>query len=304
MFGKKSKKAAAGKPGPAHEERLENVDRRIHSEGLGDPWVALTGRDPAQIMPQIVGTVLHGGGTRPAWQWTEKGQEHILMAWPQDQPIRAAVLMVGAEGKELKPVTAVPLIEGLPNDLEVESSHPRQEGLGGDIAVSVYEGKKPMWFFDPLFGRDRQDLTPGVTHTFWLGAIALKLRKALLDEVALMQGPEYEEHAAAWLKEHPERDRIQVPPLKINVRGQHFIMPGRYFGEYQIRATVEDVEDWKLEEMPIKALYLAFPLEDRAPLRLPLFASRFVLGEYEPVKGDEIEAIAWFEGRIIDLESS
>lgn len=274
---------------------------RIHNEGLAHVWYSLTGHDPQTLIPQVVGTVLQEGGTRPAWQWKDKGREFILMAWPQDQPIRAAVLMAGPEGGQLKPVTVVPLLEGLPNDLTVEDVHPRETG-GGDVAVAMLEGKNPMWFFDPLFGRDRTDLTPGVTHTFWLAAAAIGCRKALLDEIAITQGPQYEAWAADWLDKNPGKTRLDVPPLKINVAGKSFIMPGKVFGEYQLRATIEKVEDYQLEKMPVKAIFLKFPFEDRPAMNLPLYASEHILGNFVPEAGQDMEAYAWFEGRIIDLE--
>lgn len=256
------------------------------------------------IMPQIVATVIHDGGTRPAWQWLSDGQERIMMAWPKDQPIRAAVLMSGPQKENLKPVTVTPLVEGFPNDLTIEEIHPRSEGLGGDVAVNMLEGQRPMWFYDPLFDRDKSDLTPGVTQTFWLGAVALGIRKALLDEITITQGEDYEAYAAQWLEDNPGKSRLDVPPLKMAVKGKHFIMPGQAFGEYQLRAVVAKVEDWQLDKMPVKALYLKFPFDERAPMNLPLFASRFVLGDYEPQEGQEIEAYAWFQGRIIDLEEN
>lgn len=300
MFGKKSrKKTAVQKEAQPIEERA--TYGRVHNEGLGHIWHALTGLDPQVLIPQLVATVLHEGGTRPAWKWQRKGTEYILMAWPQDQPLRAAVLMAGPEGGKLKPVTAIPLLEGFPNDLTVNAVHPRETG-GGDVAVEMLEGKNPMWFFDPLFGRDSDDLTPGVMHTFWLGAVGLGIRKALLDEITITQGPQYEAYAEDWLNNHPDARRIDVPPLKINIQGKSFIMPGRFFGDYQLRATIKKIEECQLEKMPIKALFLTFPFDDRPAMNLPLYVSEKTLGGFEPVEGQEIEAYAWFEGRIIDLE--
>lgn len=299
MFGKKSRKKVAVQK--EEHKPASTGDNRIHNEGLAHIWYSLTGLPPQELIPQLVATVLHDGGTRPAWQWKRKGTEYILMAWPKDQPLRAAVLMSGPEGGKLKPVTAVPLLEGFPNDLTVEAIHPRETG-GGDVAVSMLEGKNPMWFFDPLFSRDYDDLTPGVTHTFWLGAVGLVVRKALLDEITVTQGSQYEAYANEWLSNNPEASRIDVPPLKINIAGKAFIMPGRFFGEYQLRATIEKIQDCQLEKMPIKALFLHFPFEDRPALHLPLYVSEKTLASLKPEKGQEIEAYAWFEGRIIDLE--
>lgn len=307
MFGRKKKNKkevmpVEKEPETTKENSGDKTHLRFHSEGLGDVWAALTGRDPRQIMPQVVGTVLHEGGTRPAWQWKRAGMEYILMAWPQDQPIRAAVLMAGPEGGELKPVTAVPLLEGLPIDLTIAEVHPRAEGMGADVAVSMLEGQNPMWFFDPLYGRDKDDLTPEITHTFWLSAAAFAIRKALLDEVAITSGVGFEEHAKKWLEENPGKSRLDVPPLKLIVKDKHFIMPGRRYCEYQLRAKIKKIEDYTLETMPIKALYLTFPFNDRPDMNLVLFASKAVLQDYEPEEGQEIEAYAWFQGRIIDLE--
>lgn len=305
MFGKRKKKdTAEAQPAGEKAATTRLGADRVFGEGLGDVWLALTGRNPAAIMPQVVGTVLHDGGTRPAWQWKRQEREFVLMAWPREQLLRAAVLMSGEEGGKLSPVTAVPLLEGLPNDLEVDSARPRAEGAGGDVAVFLQKDQNPMWFFDPLYNRDQDDLTPGVTHTFLLSAAALAVRKALLDEVAITDGPEFAAHAQAWLEKNPDKSRLDVPPLKIPVKDKHFVMPGRRFGEYQLRAKIEKVEDAQLENMPVKALYLRFPFDRRPPLHIALFASRFVLGDYEPAEGEEIEAYAWFQGRIIDMDRS
>lgn len=303
MFGKKPKKSENNASGTGNKARPDPASR-IHGEALGDVWAALTGQNPASLMPQIVATVLHDGGTRPAWQWKRGGKEYILMAWPQDQPLRASVLMGGVEGAQLKPLDASPLLEGYPNDLTIEEVFPHKEGMGADVAVAMLEGQRPMWFFDPLYGRDKDDLTPGVTHTFWLSAVALGIRKALLDYVTLAQGEEFEAYAEDWLKLNPGKTCLDVPPLKIEIKDRHFIMPGRRYGEYQLRAVIEDIEECQFEKMPVKALHLAFPFDNRPAMHMPLFASQYVLGNYAPEKGQEIEAYAWFQGRIIDLEEN
>lgn len=305
MFGKKSGKKKAPAQAQTESQTAETPGPfagRIHASELGHVWSALTGMAPAHVVPQIAGTVLQEGGTRPAWQWKKGDHEYVLFAWPKDQPLRAAVLMGGKTGGQLKPLTVSPLLEGFANDLLVEDCHQRKEGGTGDVAAEMIEGANPMWFFDPLFGRDQTDLTPGVTHTFWLGAVALSLRKALLDEISLTSGPQFDEWARNWLAGHPGRPTHEVPPLKIDIRGKSIIMPGRVFGEYQIRARVEKIDDCQLDKMLVKALYLGFPFDNRPELKLPLYASKVILGEYDPRINDEIEAYIWLQGRIIDLE--
>ncbi|MDR1856746.1 MAG: hypothetical protein LBR22_06250 [Desulfovibrio sp.] len=273
---------------------------RTHQEGLGQAWAVVTGQNPANVVPQVVGTVLHEGGTRPPWQWKRDGLEYVFMAWPSDQPIRAGVLMRGEEGGQMKPATAIPLIEGLPNDMCVEEVHPWQDGCGANVSVIMTEGHNPMWFYDPFYHRDQDDLTPGVTHTFLLAGLAFGLGRALLDEMTLTRGERFEAYAKAWLEENPGSSRLDVPPLKLRIAGRHLIFPGRFFCEYQIRAPVEKIDECMLERMPVKALYLRFPFEDRPPMLLPVYATQLVLGEYAPKVGDEVDAYVWLQGRIAD----
>lgn len=277
-------------------------DGRLRSESLGEIWLALTGMAPAALIPQAVATVLHCGLTRPSWQWKAGGREYVFLAWPKDEPLRAGVLMGGEDGQKLSPVTAVPILEGLPNDLSVDAAHPREEGLGADVAVTMQENMAPMWFYDPFYGRDRDDLTPGVTHTFNLGAVALAVRKALLDDLTLTSGPHFEAWAAHWLEDNPGMSMRDVPPLKVPVAGRHLIMPGRFYCQYQIRATIEEVDECMFEKMPVRLLYLKFPFDGRPDMRLPVYASRAVLRDYEPEKGQEIDSVIWLQGRIIDMD--
>ena len=86
--------------------------------------------------------------------------------------------------------------------------------------------------------------------------------------------------------------------------GKRVIMPGRNFCEYEIRGIVEGVEECALEKMPLRVLHLSFPFEDREAMSLPVFASNFVLGDYVPEEGHEVDAYVWLQGRIIDAEPS
>lgn len=304
--------AAGDAPGdrvPSADEVRDRLSgrKRMHFEGLGLPWAVLLGGNPSQLMSQVVATVLSAGGTRPSWRWQTKNSEnlvtdYVVMAWPKEEPVRAAVLVAGPEGEKMQPVDAFPLLQGLPNDLTVAEVHPWKEGRGADVAARVDEDHSPMWFYDPLYDRDRNDLTVDVMQTFLVAGLAFSVRKALLDELTITQGPYYESHAAKWLEENPGASRLDVPPLKIPMAGRHLIFPGRNFGEYELRARIVKVEDHQLERMPVKILYLEFPFEEHQPLLLPVYAPKSVLKDYEPAAGDEIDAYVWLQGRIVDME--
>ena len=305
---------AARQPSEEELKAMLRGENRQHDEALGDAWAVLLGQNPMAVMPQVVGTVLHDGGTRPAWQWTRSGKEYVLMAWPKDQPSRAAVLMQADEGEKFKPLSAVPFLEGLPNDLTVEDIHPWSQGGGANVAVSMIEGKNPMWFYDPLYLRDKDDLTPGVTQSFLLSGLAIALRKALLDDVNITQGPQYEAWAAQWLAENPGKTRLDVPPqgrfpVQVNLKPlteedfrKILTQPeNALIKQYQALLGVDDV---KLEKMDIKVLYVRFPFDQRPDMVLPIYASKMVLRDYEPQVGDEVDAYVWLQGRIIDMDES
>ncbi len=274
-------------------------DTRTHFEGLGRQWAVLVG-NPAALIPQIVGTVVGAGATRPCWQRKDDNKETILMAWPQDEPIRAAAIVQGEEEGKLTPVTATPLLDGMPNDLIVETSVPWASGVEGHVGAGVFEDSSPLWFYNPLYFRDKEDLTPGVTHTFNLAGLALGVRRALIDEMTITQGPAYEAHAAAWLEANPDKTRLDVPVLKVNLAGKQIIIPGRHYCEYEIRNTILEVEETKLEKMEIYILRMAFPLPERKPLHIILYVPKHLFNDYEPKVGDDIDAYLWLQGRIAD----
>ncbi len=284
------------------QEQIQEIeDHRTHFEGLGNQWAVLVG-NPKELMPQIVGTIVHSGGTRPCWQRKDAKQETLLMAWPEDQPVRAATVMQGESEAELKPVTAMPLLEGYPNTLEVDSYVPWQSGVEANVSACILEGKKPLWFYNPLYFRDKEDLTPGVAHTFLIAGLAFGVRKALIDEMTITQGPLYEAHAAKWLLDNADKSRLDVPALKINLAGKQVVMPGRHYCEYEVRSTILEVQQCMLDKLEVAMLRLDFPMPDREPLHIMLYVPKTVLKDYEPKVGDDIDAYVWLQGRIMDFE--
>lgn len=283
------------------EDKLNSVEEtRGHHEGLGDQWAVLVG-NPAQLMPQIVGTVVHSGGTRPAWQWADREHEHVLMAWPEKEPIRAGVILSGPVDGQLKPITAMPLLEGLPNNLTVDTVHAWENRAAAHVALSIEGYSRPLWFYTPVYDRDKEALTPGVTHTFMVAGLAYGLRRALLDTLTIAQGPHYEAHAEAWLEANPDKKRLDVPPLQINVAGSRLIMPGNNYCEYQMRAPVVSVEKTHLDQQEVYMLHLRFEIADRDPLDIMVYAPKRVCApDYEPKAGDEVDMYVWLQGRIMD----
>lgn len=277
--------------GPCMNKRYEN---------LGDKWFALLDnpeKDAFALMPRVV----KDGGTRDTWSVKNEDSETVLMAWPADTPLRAGLILRGKPDGHLDPVSMLPLLEGLPHDMTVEEVHPWSNGVVAYVGACRNEGAMPLFFCNPLYFRDARMLaTPGVRHTFLLAGMAYAVRRALLDELTITEGPDYEAHAKAWLEAHPGSSRTDVPQLKIDLRGKAVFMPGDMPGNYQLRAPVASVEEIEFDGRKVYLLRALLGQETPNPIVLLLYASAKICKNYVPKEGDEIDALLWLQGRLLD----
>ena len=78
---------AARQPSEEELKAMLRGENRQHDEALGDAWAVLLGQNPMTVMPQVVGTVLHGkhpplepGGRRQRGREHDRGQEpHVVL---------------------------------------------------------------------------------------------------------------------------------------------------------------------------------------------------------------------------------
>ncbi len=273
-----------------------------HFEGLGDKWHCLVD-NPVNEVPLLAKAVLEQGGTREAWQVKDAKNETILMAFPPNLPVKAAVVIQGKaeEQSKLSPQTVIPFLEGLPNDLTVEETYTWQNGVEGEVCVYKDQGSEPLWFYTPFLFRDKAALTPGVRHTFLMSALSYGVRRALIDDITISSGAQYEAYVESFLKEFPDKTRLDVPQLKVSIAGKQIIMPGKFPSEYQVRAKVASVEETNFGEHKIYMLGLQFGPDIETSLNVMMYAHEKVCQGYVPKEGDDIDAYMWLQGRLIDL---
>lgn len=276
-----------------------------HNEGLGDKWFPLLA-DPNMI-PGVVATTLSEGGSRPVWSIEHGDIQTMLVAWPEVSLLRSAVVVSGERDKQLDPVTVVPLMEGFPNPLEVVGTYPWAGDFVGEVQAQPNDDAEPLWFFNPLFYRDKLiDLTPGVTQLFYLSGLCFGIRRALLDEMTVTTGPNYENHATAWLAENPGKTRLDVPPLKLSLHGTRILGPANErCCEYQARVSIYDVDSFMFGPEGAQEKIYRFGAtfgSQECPLYLIMYApERICLRGYEPKEGHEVDLIFWMQGRIVDV---
>ena len=195
----------------------------------------------------------------------------------------------------------MPLLEGIPQDMTVEGGQVWSNGAVAYISACRNEGAEPLVFQDLLYYRDRKDVhTPGVRQTFLLAGMSMMMQKAKLDELTITEGPNYEQHAKKWLEANPGKTRLDVPQLTINLRGQSILMPTNFPGEYQLRGIVSEPKEENFDGKKFYIFPFLFGEHTKNPLTLLVYTPERVCDGYIPKDGDEVDAIVWLQGRIVD----
>ncbi len=274
-----------------------------HSESMGDKWLPLG--VGAQDVSGVIATTLELGGTRPVWSMKDETIERMLMAWPKESLLRSAVVVAGKPDGQLPAVCVFPFMEGFSNDMKFLESYSWKGGHTGEI-VAQAEGLPPLWFHDPLFFRDAADLKEGETRAYYLSGLCYGIRRALLDELTITEGPVYERHAIEWMKKNPGKTRLDVPPLKVPLKGRTIVDRCERCSEYQARAVIFDVDSFMFgpENGQMKIYRFGVGLGDpNHPVYVVIYASeRICIKGYEPKEGDEVDMIFWLQGHIADAE--
>lgn len=274
-----------------------------HSESMGDKWFPL-GVGPQDISG-VIATTLELGGSRPAWTMKDENIERMLMAWPKESLLRSAVVVAGKPEGKLPAVCLFPFMEGFANDLAFIEAYSWKDGHAGEILAKP-EGLPPLWFYDPLFFRDITELKKDEKRTFYLSGLCFGIRRALLDELTVTEGPLYERHAIKWMQEHPEKTRLDVPPLKIPLKGRTIVDLGERCSEYQARAAIFEVDSFLFgpEKAQQKIYRFGVALGDTEnPVYVIIYApQRICVKGYEPKEGDDVDMFFWLQGRIADAE--
>lgn len=254
-------------------------------------------------LASIVGSL---GGSRPTWTQTSAEQTTMLMAWPQTSLLRVGAIVQGPEQGPLEPMAVLPFMEGFANLLTIEDSYAWKDGYMGEVLASYDPKSSPICFFDPLFFRDKVvDLSPGINQVVMLSGLCYGVRRALMDEIIVTRGPNYEAHAAKWLEENPGKTRLDVPVLKIPISGMNVMMPGEAYCDYQARCRIYDVESFKFGPPGLEQKVYRFGVnlgsQEKSLFLIMYAAERILAKDYIPKDEDEVDLMFWMQGRIADI---
>ena len=276
-----------------------------HIESMGDKWFAL-GVDIKDING-VIGTTLELGGSRPSWSVKDDAMERMLMAWPSDSLLRTSVLLAGKPEDNLSVVAVAPFMEGFANTMTIQDTYPWKGGHAGEILAAA-EDFPPFWFYAPLFFRDAEGEAKGRTCRFLLSGLCFGIRRALLDELTVTEGPAYEKHALEWMKQNPDKTRLDVPALKVPLKGRTLIDITDHCCEYQCRANIFDVASFMFgpekSQMTIYRFGVGFGNPEKPVYAIIYAPERVCVKGYEPKEGDDVDMIFWLQGRVDDTEGN
>ena len=276
-----------------------------HLESMGDKWFALG--VSIKDIEGVITTTLEYGGSRPVWDKKDEESERILMAWPSDSLLRTSVLVAGKPDGKLATVAVAPFMEGFSNSLTIKDTYPWKGGHAGEILAEP-EGFPGLWFYAPLFFRDAEGDVKGKTCNFLLSGLCFGIRRALLDELTVTQGPAYEKHALEWMKANPTKTRLDVPALKIPLKGKSIIDLTDHYGEYQCRASIFDVDSFQFgpqnSQMKVYRFGVSFGNPEKPVYAIIYAPERVCVKGYVPQEGDDVDMIFWLQGRVDDTEEA
>lgn len=275
-----------------------------HLESMGDKWFTLG--VGSEDIPGVISTTLELGGTRPAWGMKNESAERILMAWPNESLLRTSVLMAGDPKGKLSVAAITPFMEGFANQLTIKDTYAWKGGHAGEILAEAEDFPGLLWFYDPLFFRDAEGDVMGKTCSFLLSGLCFGIRRALLDELTITEGPVYEQYAMEWMKSNPSKTRLDVPPLKLPLKGRNILYPGEHFSEYQCHASIFEVDSFMFGpekgQIKIYRFGIAFGNPEK-PIYAIIYAPEKVCQKgYIPAEGDDVDMIFWLQGRVDDQE--
>ncbi|MFQ9868180.1 MAG: hypothetical protein ACLRWP_15320 [Bilophila wadsworthia] len=114
------------------------------------------------------------------------------------------------------------------------------------MSATCNEGANPLWFYSP-FRSATVKISPRRPPYLPYRRARLRPARALLDEMTITEGVEYERYVAEWLAQNPGKTRLDVPQLTVDLRGARIVVPGDVASEYQIRVPVTSVEEMHIQ---------------------------------------------------------
>jgi hypothetical protein len=200
-------------------------------------------------------------------------------------------------------ITAFPIMSaGIRHQMAIDGFQPLD--LPMESLVDAVDHDFSLSFFDPCFYRNRFTYKVGEKHVFSLAALAYSLRQPEVMEYDIDAGPLLEIERQNLLKENPNADANSVKSVRISLARMAACFPHKdYPAAYEIRSPVKSVEWFQFEDQDFCCLRVTLVRmgEDAdEDFDILLYAASHVLHDYKPQVGDDVEAVIWLQGNLVE----
>jgi hypothetical protein len=219
-------------------------------------------------------------------------------------PIRCVAYVAtnssGADGSHVF-VTAFPVCwEGATHALIVDEVTVEEGDVEAVVTARWSADGGCVWFFDPHHFAMPERYVPGIRNEFVLAGLAYVLTPASFETVEVTHGDLLARHRQQLVAEDPTIDPETITSVPISFKEASFMFPRpNYPEDAEFMTTIDRIDEFEFLGLRFLRIWAAFSrTEDGDPLRLPVYVSPHVLGDYRPKVGDRIEGVMWLQGRL------
>ncbi|GMO56094.1 MAG: hypothetical protein Ta2D_00320 [Rickettsiales bacterium] len=266
-----------------------------HIEVHGDNWGAifpLSGEEEAENFAKLFKICVEGGKIQEKLISDDKVLTPLL--YPENNSLCGCSLIETKEQNNL--IVLFPFMEGLPNKLKIVDNYTWKNGYEGEI-TALFEEDREIDFFAPFYYKQLKDFKKDETKEVYISGLVHQIEKTNREDIVLTEGNLYDSMLQEFLDKNPNKTKadFENPVIKVGNMLMHLEHNTLYGFSTRIVDDVEWIEfcDEKIAKMKIIG-YDSFEGNDN--LVINLYASKGVLKDFEPKKGDDITGYCWLNG--------
>lgn len=262
----------------------------------GDHWRAFVDTDE-EILARFEHAIRTGDPLPPTDVEVPEGGFYYTRS--QDRPL-CSIAVIQKKNSEFHAVGCHPLpMTNEKNELEVFSVEPSidpETGRDGEGFVkAITRDGTEVSFTCPAFGMFEDRMTRHPRFIFGLSAIAYSAHK-MEEEISITEGQFFEHAKRKRLEDNPELDPASITSIPISLANMRCYMAHGEEGDFAFQSRVDEVVPFESLGVKGHILLMNLSAEDKAPLRISIFAGKNAIGDWVPKVGDLVDGVGWMLG--------
>lgn len=102
------------------------------------------------------------------------------------------------------------------------------------------------------------------------------------------------------LEENPNADISEVNSVTVSLEEACWLMPTKVEDDFEFRGIPKEIKPIEIEGAEFLQVKMTLIRPDDIDFDVMVFASRKVLGNYEPKLGEAVEGFVWLQGHLIE----